>query len=170
MSEYPTCCNSFIPCEQAVESISRKMPGAPREEVLLTRLLFHIQPYLTGYFNDTLKCHDMNETTWMALMVLYSRPEQRISPSELSDALAFSRTNATRVVDDLCQRDMMQRLPSQEDRRKTELILTEKGLAFIAMVMPEQRQRMRELWQDFSTEERVLLDGMLRKLLRKVGG
>jgi MarR family transcriptional repressor of emrRAB len=170
MSECQQPCHSFLPCEQAVETISHKMPGAPREEVLLTRLYFHIQPYLTGYFNETLKCHDMNETTWMALMVLYSRPEQRISPSELSDALAFSRTNATRVVDDLCQRDMMQRLPSQEDRRKTELTLTEKGLAFIAMVMPEQRQRMRELWQDFDAAEREQLDALLRKLLRRLGG
>ncbi|MEC5206826.1 MarR family transcriptional repressor of emrRAB [Vogesella perlucida] len=170
MNECPNTCHSFVSCEQAVESISSKMPGAPRQEVLLTRLYFHLQPYLLGYFNETLKCHEINETTWMALMVLYSRPEQRVSPSELSDALAFSRTNATRVVDDLCQRGLIERLPSQEDRRKTELILTEKGLAFIAQVMPEQRQRMRELWQDFSDEERTTLDALLRKLLRRVGG
>ena len=74
------------------------------------------------------------------------------------------------MVDDLCQRGLIERLPSQEDRRKTELILTEKGLAFIAQVMPEQRQRMRELWQDFSDEERTTLDALLRKLLRRVGG
>ena len=165
-----TCGHSFAATENAIDTIARRMPGSPRQEVILTRLIAHVQTLLQSYNNETLTPKGINETTWMALMVLYSRREQRISPSELSDALAFSRTNATRVVDDLCQRDMMQRLPSQEDRRKTELILTEKGLAFIAMVMPEQRQRMRELWQDFSPEERALLDGMLRKLLRKVGG
>lgn len=168
MQENRPACQSFTACEQATDTIARKLPGAPREEVLLTRLILHIQPYLLGYFNESLKPFDMNETTWMALLVLYSRPEQRINPSELSDALAFSRTNATRVVDDLCQRGLIQRLSCADDRRKTILMLTEAGQAFIAAAMPPQRQRMRELWHDFSTEEKSQLDSLLRKLLSKL--
>lgn len=163
-------CESFSPCEQAVDTIACRMPGSPREEVLLTRLYFHIQPYLVGFFNESLKQFDINETMWMALMVLYSRPHQTISPSELSDALAFSRTNATRVVDDLCERGLLQREPSPQDRRKTDLRLTDAGLAFIARVAPVQRERLRELWQDFSTDEKQQLDFLLRKLLHKLGG
>ncbi|SCK20085.1 MarR family transcriptional regulator [Vogesella sp. LIG4] len=168
MQENRPACQSFTACEQATDTIARKMPGAPREEVLLTRLLLHIQPFLIGYLNESLKPFDMNETTWMALLVLYARPEQRINPSELSDALAFSRTNATRVVDDLCERGLIQRLSCADDRRKTILVLTEAGQTFIADAMPTQRQNLRKLWQDFSGEEKALLDKLLRKLLAKM--
>lgn len=51
-------------------------------------------------------------------------------PSELSDALAFSRTNATRVVDDLEQRGLIARHPCAIDRATDMyLALTEQGLA-----------------------------------------
>lgn len=164
------CGHSFAATEHAIDTISRRMPGSPREEVILTRLIFHVQPLLLGYFNESLSVHDMNETTWMALMVLYSRPDQRINPSELSEALAFSRTNATRVVDDLVARGLIHRLPCAIDRRRTYLELTEQGLTFIAQVMPGQRQRLRDLWQEFSSEERALLESLLRKLLARLGG
>lgn len=161
---------SFQACEIASDTIAAKIPGSPRQEVMLTRLYYHIQPFMSAYFNEALKAYGMNETTWMALMVLYSQPEPHISPSDLSAALAFSRTNATRVVDDLCERGLMRREPSQQDRRKTELWLTDAGEAFIHEVMPLQRERLRQLWTDFSEEEKQLLDGLLRKLLQRLGG
>jgi len=165
MQDSTPSCHSFAACEQATDNIARKMPGSPREEVLLTRLALHIQPLLLNYLNDSLKPFGINETTWMALMVLYARPDQRINPSELSDALSFSRTNATRVVDDLCERGLIQRLSCPDDRRKTILILTEAGQQFITDTLPSQRQRVRELWRDFDDSEKAMLDKLLRKLL-----
>lgn len=169
MKEYP-CGHSFAATENAIDTIARRMPGSPRQEVILTRLIAHVQTLLQSYNNETLSPKGINETTWMALMVLYSRPEQKMMPSELSESLAFSRTNATRVVDDLEQRGLIARHPCAIDRRRTYLALTEQGLAFIAEVMPEQRQRLRELWAEFNPEERQMLETLLRKLLANLGG
>ena len=166
----PACGHSFAATEHAIDTIARRLPGSPREEVVLTRLLLHIQPLLLGYFNQSLAVHDMNETTWMALMVLYAHPEEKLMPSELSDALAFSRTNATRVVDDLVTRGLIRRQPCGVDRRRTYLELTDSGLAFIERVMPGQRQQVRELWAVFDNEERAQLEALLRKLMQQLGG
>ncbi len=160
----------FARLDETIDAISRKMPGSPREEIVLTRLHLHVQLQLASWFETTLKPFGLNESTWMALLLIYSRPDERLGPSDISAALSFSRTNATRVVDELEQHGLVRRQPSPQDRRKTELVLTPVGLELITRAMPVQRQRMREAWQDFSAEERALFEAMQRKLLARLAG
>lgn len=170
MTEPILSCLSLANLEDAVDRIARKMPGSPREEVILTRLHFYTQLQLDAWFNASLKPYELNETTWMALMLIYSRPDERVSPSDISSAMAFSRTNATRVVDELEKKGWIRRQPSIEDRRKTELALTEAGQALVREVLPVQRARLKELWQDFSAEECRQLETLERKLLARLTG
>ncbi len=48
-----------------------------------------------------LKAQGINETLFMALITLESQENHSIQPSELSCALGSSRTNATRIADEL---------------------------------------------------------------------
>ena len=120
-----TSCNPLLHLEDAIGEISRKMPGSPRTEIMLTRLHFYVQLQLGAWFESSLKPYGLNHSAWLALMLIYSRPQERVSPSDISATLAFSRTNATRVVDELEGRGWIQRHPCPDDRRKTELGLTE---------------------------------------------
>ncbi len=51
--------------------------------------------------NKMLKAQGINETLFMALITLESQENHSIQPSELSCALGSSRTNATRIADEL---------------------------------------------------------------------
>lgn len=51
-----------------------------------------------------LKAQGINETLFMALITLESQENHSIQPSELSCALGSSRTNATRIADELEKR------------------------------------------------------------------
>ena len=170
MTESTLACTSLVQLEDAVDRIAHKMPGSPREEVILTRLHFYTQLQLDAWFNASLKPYELNETMWMALMLVYSRPAERVSPSDISSAMTFSRTNATRVVDELEKKGWLQRRPCPDDRRKTELALTSSGLELIRQVLPVQRARLKELWQDFSSDERRQLEMLERKLLARLTG
>ena len=161
---------SFTSCEQAVRQICDSLPGAPYQEVILTRLYYHVQTHLNEFFNVALRHHGLNISSWTALMVLYSSPENTIYPSELSEAMGFSRTNATRVVDDLVGRGWIERLPCVDDRRKIRLILTEHGREFVRGALPERHQHLRDLWQGFSDVEKTAMEALLRKLLARLGG
>ncbi|MGQ7115706.1 MarR family transcriptional regulator, partial [Escherichia sp. TWPC-MK] len=56
--------------------------------------------------------------------------------SELSCALGSSRTNATRIADELEKRGWIERRESDNDRRCLHLQLTEKGHEFLREVLP----------------------------------
>lgn len=74
-----------------------------------------------------LKAQGINETLFMALITLESQENHSIQPSELSCALGSSRTNATRIADELEKRGWIERRESDNDRRCLHLQLTEKG-------------------------------------------
>ncbi|VEA69657.1 transcriptional repressor MprA [Serratia rubidaea] len=61
----------------------------------------HMQSKLLENRNKMLKAQGINETLFMALITLDAQENHSIQPSELSSALGSSRTNATRIADEL---------------------------------------------------------------------
>ncbi|SUG71713.1 transcriptional regulator [Salmonella enterica subsp. enterica] len=102
----------------------------------MTRLCMHMQGKLLENRNKMLKAQGINETLFMALITLESQENHSIQPSELSCALGSSRTNATRIADELEKRGWIERRESDNDRRCLHLQLTEKGQAFLQEVLP----------------------------------
>lgn len=147
------------------------MPGSSAQhEVLLNRLLCHVATRLACHLNEALRPHGINDTLWIALIALYARPNQTLYPSEISDALDFSRTNATRVSDELVKNGWVEREVCIEDRRKVRLKLTAKGEQFVESLIPEARRHMQVQWQDFNKEEKNQFEFLMRKLLTALGG
>lgn len=161
---------SFLPFERAMEGVSARYPGAPYQEILLTRLYYHLLPRMGDYFNARLQQFGINETQFLAIMSLFAFGEGAANPSDLSNCLDSSRTNITRVADELVKHGWVERHHCAEDRRKLNLKLTPAGFALAESMLPEMRAAQRELWQDFSADEKNLLEGLLRKLLARLGG
>jgi MarR family transcriptional repressor of emrRAB len=161
---------SFHHLEQAVDRIEARFPGVPRQEVILTRLYYHILPRLTCHLNEDMKEYGLNESLWMSLLAMYACPQQTLFPSDISDTLDSSRTNATRIVDELVRNGWATRIPCEEDRRKIRLELTAAGLELVEKLLPVSRASHRALWQDFDQEEMQLMEKLMRKLLAKLGG
>ncbi|BAK78480.1 transcriptional regulator, MarR family [Pseudogulbenkiania sp. NH8B] len=161
---------SFHQLEQAIDRVDSRFPGVPRQEVILTRLYYHIMPRLGAYLNEALKDYGIHESVWMTLMTMYACPDHVLYPSDISDTLDSSRTNATRISDELVKNGWAERQPCAEDRRKIRLVLTDAGIRFVELIMPVARDRNRSLWSDFSGDEKVQLEGLLRKLLARLGG
>lgn len=162
--------NSFQNIEQAIDQIGERFPGTPRQEVILNRLFCHIKSRLTCHWNETLKPYGLNETLWIALITLYSHPEHMLYPSDLSETMDFSRTNATRVCDELVKHGWAARASCCEDRRKILLKLTPEGARFVETMLPESRKHMYQQWTDFSPQEKDTLESLMRKLLTALGG
>ncbi|MBV8047256.1 MAG: MarR family transcriptional regulator [Paludibacterium sp.] len=163
--------SSFQQVEQAIDAVGQRMPGtSSRQEVLLNRLICHVTTRMTCHLNETLRPYGLNDTLWIALITLYTRPDQTINPSEISDALDFSRTNATRVADELVKHGWVERALCAEDRRKVRLKLTAKGETFVESLIPVARSHMQTQWQDFSPDEKNQLEALMRKLLTSLGG
>lgn len=162
--------HTFQPIEQAIDAVGQRFPGTPRQEVLLNRLFCHVMSRLTCHWNEALKPYGLHDTLWIALLALYSNPRQMLFPSDLSDTLDFSRTNATRVSDELVRHGWAERTSCSEDRRKVQLRLTDAGIRFVEQLLPVSREFLAEQWGDFSPGEKDMLEQLMRKLLSTLGG
>lgn len=160
--------SSFTPIEQMLNVRANRNKGFPLQEVLLTRLYMHINGKLLENRNNMLKNQGINETIFMALTTLDAQENQSIQPSELSATLGSSRTNATRIADELEKRGWIERRESGNDRRCLHLTLTEKGNEFLQRMLPPQHQSLKHLWSILSTSELSQLETIIRKLLDRL--
>ncbi len=160
--------DSFTVFEHGIDNVAQRLPGLPRQEVVLTRLYFFLFAKLNEDLNRLLAEHGLNTSTLLALTMLYSRPDNKIIPSDLSLVMVSSRTNITRLADDLVKNGWVDRRACREDRRKVFLLLTAKGREMVEKVLPVQWAHVIDLWSGFAPEEKALLEALLRKLLARV--
>lgn len=160
--------SSFTPIEQML-----KFSRQPSRRLSLPGNSFDSSLYAharqaPGKPHKMLKAQGINETLFMALITLESQENHSIQPSELSCALGSSRTNATRIADELEKRGWIERRESDNDRRCLHLQLTEKGQAFLQEVLPPQHHCLHQLWSSLSTAEKDQLEHITRKLLTRL--
>lgn len=160
--------SSFTPIEQMLNFRAKRQKDFPLQEIMLTRLCMHMQGKLLENRNKMLKAQGINETLFMALITLDAQESHSIQPSELSSALGSSRTNATRIADELEKRGWIERRESDNDRRCLHLHLTEKGDEFLRQLLPPQHQCLQLLWSALSASEKTQLEAITRKLLSRL--
>jgi MarR family transcriptional repressor of emrRAB len=158
----------FLPFEQAMGELARRLPGSAHREAILTRLIQRVTAGMNERFDAPLRKYGLNQTTFTALSVLYGSPGYARKPSELSVFMLSSRTNITRVADELEQNGLVERTPSADDRRQLNLTLTRKGRELVRKVLPGRRRDLRELWAPFTGAERETIESLLRKLLAQL--
>jgi MarR family transcriptional regulator, negative regulator of the multidrug operon emrRAB len=97
--------------------------------------------------------------------MLYAQPENGINPSDLSDASGETRTNMTRICDELVRKGLIRRRASKEDRRRIVLEMTKKGVAFIEKLLPQVWSGVGRVTDALSASEKNTLERLLKKLL-----
>ncbi|ATG14780.1 TPA: transcriptional repressor MprA [Providencia alcalifaciens] len=164
--------SSFTPTEELLNARVAQQVSLentiPYQEILLTRLCMHVHGKLLESRNNMLRAQGVNETLFMALMILDTKDSHSIQPSELSAALGSSRTNATRIADELEKNGWIERKESHNDRRCLHLHLTEKGSEFLSGLLPPQHKALIDIWSALDTDEKQQLDKLMRKLLIKL--
>ena len=164
--------SSFTPTEELLNARVAQQVSLentiPYQEILLTRLCMHVHGKLLESRNNMLRAQGVNETLFMALMILDTKDSHSIQPSELSAALGSSRTNATRIADELEKNGWIERKESHNYRRCLHLHLTEKGSEFLSGLLPPQHKALIDIWSALDTDEKQQLDKLMRKLLIKL--
>lgn len=157
--------SSFQPFENRIVDFTSHHPDSPEGEIILTRLYAHVFKLSNERQNLNLSRYGLNSTSWFALIMIYSTAENAINPCNLSHDMVSSRTNITRLSDELVKKGWVERNTSGEDRRRVVLSLTRKGRELVETVLPHQWHDYRELWSDFGPDELEQFERLLRKLL-----
>jgi DNA-binding MarR family transcriptional regulator len=108
------------------------------------------------------------------LMLLISRPEHRFKVMDIADFLGVTNAAASRAIDRLVQRGLIDRTISPDDRRAVDLALTADGHGVLERFSTERNDRLGDLLHDFSDRKLTallqLLDEISPVLLRNGRG
>jgi len=131
---------------------------------MVLRLLVLLRREISAMLEQQLRPHGLNEADFRTLMNLFSRPDGVAHPGELCVGAAQSPANMTRVADGLCERGLITRVASDQDRRRTILRLTPAGEALARALLPHTVEHTRALFAPMTPSERQQLLERLRAL------
>lgn len=157
--------SSFDPTEQRLAVTCRRQPAFPREPAVLVRLIKHLYKRVHDDANAMLKPWGISHAEYNILMMLYGTEGYTLNPSQLAEAAGEKSANITRLADNLCDKGLIERTASDEDRRKVSLTLSRAGLAMIDDFMPAVCALLESQAAGMKPAETAQLERLLKKFL-----
>ncbi|GGA01809.1 MarR family winged helix-turn-helix transcriptional regulator [Dyella caseinilytica] len=155
----------FASTEQRLAVTCHRYPDFPRRPATVVRLIKHIYKLVHDEANTVLKPYGINHPEYNLLMMLYGTASGTMSPSELADAAGEKSANITRLTNELCEKGLISRTASADDRRKLELSLTAQGLALIESFLPDICKLLFRETSELTVSEQVQFEKLLKKFL-----
>lgn len=103
-------------------------------------------------------------TTIRALRAVELAPSDALSVGELAAALALDVSTVSRVVDACVRSGLLTRTPDSDDRRRSEVRLTEEGQRVLSHATDNRRALLAEATEGWSDRQLEVLLGLLREL------
>ena len=103
--------------------------------------------------------------TYLQYVILtWLRDGVAVNPKDICTQYRHDSGALTRVIDQLADRGLLERVRRDRDRRKVELQLTEAGLKVVESLVPLVVEKLNLVLGDFTTEEVQEFLRLLRKL------
>lgn len=150
--------------DEGMARVGQAVPGTPATEGTLARLLLLLGAATQQELERKLKAHQLSDSEFLTLMVLFSQPDGRSSPSELCEHTSQGATNMTRIANALLKRGLITRSASSHDRRRVLIQITATGRRSVRQALPSLFPRLRSAFLDFSDTDKRQLNRLLRKL------
>ena len=116
---------------------------------------------LRTYVDQRAREHGMTRAQWGALIRL--ERQEGMMQAELAESLEIQPISLARLVDRLCDHELVERRPHPTDRRVNQLYLTAKGHEALARLAPLGEEVSAHILAGFSQAE---ADDLLQKLMR----
>lgn len=120
--------------------------------------------WLTARFNRFLKGFGLSEQQFNVLRILRGQKGEPANLSLIQERMVHPMSNATRLVERLREKGLVERVASEEDRRKVEITITKKGLKLLSAVGEAQEAHMEDLVDRITGEEAKTLGELLDKV------
>ena len=113
-------------------------PLTPRDTRLAPwRAFVTAQAHVSRRLDEDLRSeHGLSLQEYVALLILVESPERRLRMGRLAEALALSKSGATRLIDRLVDDGLVARVTCSSDLRGAEAELTEAGISRLRTAAP----------------------------------
>ncbi len=143
------------------EEINQKQFRDIQEKVMVNVLF--TGNWLQNYNNQFLKEYDLTVQQYNVLRILRGQFPAKIMLNEIQSRMLDRMSNASRLVDKLKNKALIERKSCKDDRRKVDIWITEKGLSLLEQI-DQNTPQFYEIFSRLSEEESEQLSNLLDKL------
>lgn len=132
----------------------------PNNRVKALLNIVYTANWITSYQNEFFKSYGISPQQYNILRILRGAYEP-LKVQTIKDRMLERSPNATRLMDKLCAKNLIERLPSEHDRRVVKIEITEQGLNLLKSIPNDLN---RDLIKNLSEEEAEQLSNLLDKM------
>jgi len=123
--------------------------------------LTQVNGYFTKVLNENISKFGLNLTDFSVLDLLFQKGEQ--TTQKIGEKMLITSGSITYIVNKLEKMGLICRNKSETDKRITYIKLTKKGRETIFELLPLQIEKINEIFSDFSREDLINLNHLLKK-------
>lgn len=121
---------------------------------------------MDDYDRQILDQYGLSTTQYRTLLHVEEDQGERLTT--ISERLLLSKSTVTRVIDELENRQWVQRLSDPDDRRAQRVILTKSGSIKRQEIKAAHEKALTEIFQNFSISEQKQLNDLLQNLSNRL--
>lgn len=125
--------------------------------------LLYTHSFLVSRQSRLFKPYGLSPEQYNVLRILRGKYPDPTTVSSIQDRMLNKMSNASRLVEKLKQKGMVERKECAEDRRQVDITITDKGLETLSRLENEVKLFNKDSIQ-LSEEEAIQLNGLLDKL------
>jgi DNA-binding MarR family transcriptional regulator len=121
------------------------------------------QNVIAEKFNEVLKPYDLSGEQYNVLRILRGQKGNPANMCVIQERMIAKNSNTTRLIDKLLLKDLVTREVCPENRRKIEVLITEKGLQLLEELDPKVLENEKLFAANLNQKELVELNTLLEK-------
>jgi len=125
--------------------------------------IIYTQNVLSDKFNEILKPYDLSSEQYNVLRILRGQKGNPANMCIIQERMLAKNSNTTRLIDKLLLKDLVTREVCPDNRRKIEVLITQKGLDLLTELDPKVNEHEEQFANNLSESELSLLNTLLEK-------
>lgn len=147
------------------EVLKSTAPMDDSKKIILN--ILYTQNVVIESFNEIAKPYEISGEQYNVLRILRGQKGNPANMYSIQERMLAKTSNTTRLVDKLLLKDLVTRNVCPENRRKIEVLITQKGLDLLMELDPKVNAHEAFFSNNLSAEEQISLNQLLEKYRNK---
>lgn len=153
--------------QKKLQQLDGQWAGLEASRALVVLGILHTYDCMHGVLSAELQRFGLSSSAYNLLTILDKQENQCLALHEIGRLMVTSRANITGLIDSLCKKGLVDRVPHESDRRIKLAKLLPAGRQLLQEVTPIHIRLITELTSTLSEEERGTFIALMQKLRKQ---
>lgn len=153
---------NYIYTNMKIEEVLKSTVPMDNSKKIILNVMY-TQNVITDNFNEILKPYEISGEQYNVLRILRGQKGKPANMCVIQERMLSRTSNTTRLVDKLLLKELVTRKVCPENRRKIEVLITQKGLDILKELDPKLIAHEQSFSKNLNAEEIILLNQLLEK-------